>query len=256
MLDHLTRLKFASAYAARHALLSLTVGGLAAMLVFCVWYPMPYRDMMKVGNIFMVILIVDVVCGPLLTLILASPRKSHRERWVDFGLVGLIQVAALAYGLHSVWLARPAVLAFERDRFVVLSANEIEAEQLPKAPEGLRALPFSGVLHVGTRRAASNKEFFESVDTGLAGISPGMRPTWWVPMSTQTDELRERVQPLSELMARRPESAETLRKAAAATSLPTEQLTYLPLTATKTKDWVALLNPSLIVVGYAPVDGF
>ena len=66
----------------------------------------------------------DVVCGPLLTLVLASPRKSRRERWLDFSLIGLIQLAALAYGMHSVWVARPVALVFEVDRLVVVTANE------------------------------------------------------------------------------------------------------------------------------------
>lgn len=253
----MTRLKFASLYATRHALLSLAIGVACAAIVFLVWYPMPYREILGVGYIFMLILLVDVVCGPLMTLILASPRKSKRETIVDFTLIGTIQLAALLYGLHSVWVARPAVLAFERDRLVVLGANEIETEQLDKAPQGLRALPFSGVLKVATRKAASNKEFFESVETGLAGISPGMRPAWWVPMEMQADEMRARAKPLQELIARRPERAAVLKAAASATSLGMDELVYLPLTSSKNREWVAILNASnLEMVSYAPVDGF
>ncbi len=253
----MARLKFASIYAARHGLLSLLVGLLAAAMVFWVWYPPPYRDMLKVGSIFGIILVVDVVCGPLLTFILANPRKSRRERVLDFGLVGLIQILALVYGLHSVWVARPAVLAFERDRLVVLSANEIDTDQLAKAPEGLRALPFSGLLRVGTRRATGNKEFFESLDVGLAGISPGMRPAWWVPIDTQFDEMRAKAKPVGELIARRPESADVLRAALSQTKLAIEHLVYLPLTSNKSVDWVAIMNASTLeLVAYAPVDGF
>lgn len=253
----MTRLKFASLYATRHALLSLAIGVACAAIVFLAWYPMPYREILGVGSIFMLILIVDVVCGPLMTLILASPRKSKRETIFDFTLIGTIQLAALLYGLHSVWVARPAVLAFERDRLVVLGANEIETEQLNKAPQGLRSLPFSGVLKVGTRKAASNKEFFESVETGLAGISPGMRPAWWVPMDMQADEMRARAKPLQELIARLPERAAVLKAAASATSLGLDELLYLPLTSSRNREWVAILNPSnLEMVSYAPVDGF
>ena len=115
------RLHFAARYALRHLLLSLLVALASAAVVFGLWYPAPYRQMLQVGHIYLLVLVVDVVCGPLLTLIVASPRKSRRERWLDFSLIGAIQLAALAYGMYSVWVARPAVLAFESDRLVVVS---------------------------------------------------------------------------------------------------------------------------------------
>ena len=106
------RLHFAARYALRHLLLSLLVALASAAVVFGLWYPAPYRQMLQVGHIYLLVLVVDVVCGPLLTLIVASPRKSRRERWLDFSLIGAIQLAALACGMYSVWVARPAVLAF------------------------------------------------------------------------------------------------------------------------------------------------
>lgn len=116
----------------------------SAAVVFGLWYPAPYRQMLDVGHIYLLVLAVDVVCGPLLTLILASSTKSRRERWLDFSLIGLIQLAALAYGMHSVWVAPPVALVFETDRLVVVTANEVNTDALPKAPAGLRQLPWPG----------------------------------------------------------------------------------------------------------------
>ena len=70
------------------------------------------------------------------------------QRWFNQGL-------ALAYGLHSVWTARPAVLAFEVDRLVMVTANEVDLADLPNAPQGMRHLPAFGVMRAGTRRAAN-----------------------------------------------------------------------------------------------------
>ena len=175
------RLQFAARYALRHLLLSLLVALASAGVVFGLWYPAPYRQMLEVGHIYLIVLAVDVVCGPLLTLVLASPKKSRRERWLDFSLVGAIQLVALAYGMHSVWVARPVVLGVETDRLVVVTANEVQAEALPKAPTGLNRLSWAGVLHVGTRKPVSGTEMMASVELGMAGISPAMRPDWWLP---------------------------------------------------------------------------
>ena len=83
-----TRWCFAARYASRHLLISLLIALASAAVVFGLWYPAPYRAMLGVGAIFGLVLVVDVVCGPLLTGVVASPRKSRRERWLDFSLIG------------------------------------------------------------------------------------------------------------------------------------------------------------------------
>ena len=251
-----TRLIFARRYAGWHLLISLLIALGSAGVVFGCWYPAPYRQLLNVGHIYLVVLAVDVVCGPLLTLILASPKKSRRERWLDFSLVGLIQLAALAYGMHSVWAARPVVLAFETDRLVVVTANEVQTDALAKAPPGLQRLPWAGVLQVGTRKPASSAEMMSSVELGLGGISPGMRPGWWLPWSAAQAGMRERAKPLAELIARRPQATQQLQDAARDAGRAVPELRYLPLVSSKTLDWVALLDEHMNMVGWAPVDGF
>ena len=251
-----TRLRFAFGYALRHLLISVCVALVVALFVFGLLYPPPFSSILGVGGIFFLLLAVDVVCGPLLTLILATPSKSLRERWVDFSLVGLVQVAALLYGLHSLWAARPVVLAFEVDRLVIASANEVQTETLSQAPAELQSLPWWGVLQVGTRKAKDSDEFFESMNLGLGGITPAMRPHWWLPWDGAQVGIQERAKPVAELLARRPQAAPVLQAAMAETGLPVQQLRYLPLTSSKVKDWVALLNAEGQIVGHAPVDGF
>lgn len=253
------RFRFASRCALWHGLVSVAAALLAAALVFGLFYSWPYRAMLGVGSIFGLLLAIDVVCGPLLTLVLANPAKSRREHLLDFGLVGAIQIAALVYGLHSVWLARPVVLAFERDRLVVVTANEIDTDALPQvspALPALRTLPWWGVARVATRYPADSTEYFASMNLGMAGISPAMRPGWWLPWGSAQSEMAQRTRPLLELLERRPEAAADVRAAAQGAALDTGQLRYLPLTSSKTRDWIVLLNSQLEPVGFAPVDGF
>ena len=94
------------------------------------------------------------------------------------------------------------------------------------------------------------------LDHALAGISPAMRPDWWLPWTEVREDMRSRAKPLSELIARRPEAAALLQAAAKAAGHAVKDLTYLPLVSSKTLDWVALLDADLNIVGHAPVDGF
>ena len=251
-----SRLHFAGRYASRHLLISALVALASAIVVFGLWYAAPYRQLLDVGPIYLLVLLVDVVCGPLLTLMLASPRKSRRERWLDFSLIGLIQLAALAYGVHSVWAARPVALVFEVDRLSVVTANEVLEDQLPKAAPGFRQLPMAGVLKAGTRKPADNAEMLRSLDLSLAGVPMAAQPDWWQPWADSLPAMRQRAKPLADLIERRPVDAAKLQEAAESAGHAIGDLRYLPLVSSKTLDWVALLDAQMNMVGWAPVDGF
>ena len=121
----------ASAY---HLLGSLLVAACAAVLVFRVWYPYPYGQLAGGRELFLLVVAVDVVSGPLLTMVLYNPAKPRAELCRDLGLVVLIQLAALGYGLHVVWQARPLYLVQEVDRFKVLSMPDLDMAEQRKLP--------------------------------------------------------------------------------------------------------------------------
>ena len=256
-LAKMARLRFASRWALGHFLVSGLVVALAAILVFFAWYPAPWRQMLGVASIFGIVVVVDLVCGPLLTFVLASPKKSRRERWVDLTLVAFLQVSALTYGLWSVYGARPVVLAFEVDRLFVVTANEVQRELLTQAPRQLQSLPWVGVLQVGLRESTSPQEYLNSVEQSINGISQAMRPNWWSSYDDKVKAaLRQKVKPLAKLIEKRPYHADELREAASRTGQSVNVLSYLPLTSSKDMAWVALIDGAGEMVGYAPVDGF
>ncbi len=252
----MTRFQFARRYALRHLLVSIVIAGVSAAFVFGLLYPPPLQAMLGVGLIYLLLLTVDVVCGPLLTLLLANPKKSIRLLWLDLGVIGLVQVLALLYGLHTVWVGRPVVLAFEVDRLVVVTANEIAPEELARAAPDRQHLPWWGLWQFNTREAKTMDESFETFTLGMSGISPAMRPGWWLPWETGLEGMARQAKPVEALLARRPQDAAVLQAAIKASGLPANELRYLPLTCTRTKDWVALLDAQFNMVGYAPIDGF
>jgi hypothetical protein len=250
------RLKFAVGWALRHLLVSAIVVLGAAALVFGLLYPAPWRSILGIGGIFGLVVLVDLVCGPLLTLVLASPHKSRRERWLDLSLVASLQLLALGYGLGSVYSARPVALVFEVDRMVLVTANEVQVERLESAPEGMRQLRRVGLHFAGTRSASSSQEYLRSLEQSLGGVSPAMRPDWWTPFDETRSKVLIRAKPLSVLMAKRPEQLKVLTAAASKTRIEFAELRYLPLTSSKSTDWTALISPAGDVVGFAHVDSF
>lgn len=120
----------ALAATAIHLLLSAAVALVCAVVVFALWYPPPFDELAKGRQLFLLVVAVDVVCGPLLTLIVFNPRKPRAELRRDLSVVVALQLAALTYGLVNVANARPIWLAFEGDRFRVVSVPDVNRRQL------------------------------------------------------------------------------------------------------------------------------
>lgn len=251
-----TRVRFATSWALRHLAASAAVACLAALVVFCWWYATPWRQLLGAGSIFGLIVAVDVVAGPLLTAVLASPRKSHRERWVDLTLIASIQLAALVYGMWSVYSARPVILAFEVDRLVVITANEVQMDQLSDALPEFQRLSWKGPQMASLRKARSPDEFLQSVEQSIQGTTQAMRPGWWRPYEEAVPAVLKRAGTLQSLIERSPADRGVLEDAASRSGYPVANLRYLPLTSSKADDWVALVSEAGGVVGYANVDGF
>lgn len=251
------RLRAAGKVFAIHLCLSALIALITAAVVLGFWFPFPHRHLADGQRLFWVMVGVDVVCGPLLTLVLFNPAKSRRELRLDLSLVAVIQLAALAYGLYSISLARPVIQAFETDRFAVVSAAEIDPGQLPQAPPAWRTLPWNGPRLIGTR-PARNDEMLLDIDLSLQGIGPGARPSWWQPYEQSIPAVQRRMKKLADLRSARPAAGQALiDQAVRQTGQPLEALFYLPLTSRKKlDDWIVLLDAQANIAGYAPVSGF
>ena len=241
-----------------HFAVSCAIAFAVGWIVFSYWIPAPYQGLVQAPQLFVILLAVDVICGPLLTAILASPDKSRKELCLDFGLVALVQLLALAYGMQTIASARPVAVVFEVDRFAVVVASQINAEELAQAPLDFQQLPWKGPRLLGTRGPFDSDEKLRSIELSIQGIEPSARPAWWQSFDLNRPQVIQRMQPLQALRQRTPEEKiqlidATLQKL----QLPVEQTFYLPLVSSHQLDsWIVLLDAQANIVGHVAVDGF
>ena len=114
-----------------HLLISLVVVGSVAAYIIYFWYPPALMHMAKADRLLMLIGGVDLVVGPLLTLIVYKAGKKHLK--LDLAVIAIIQFSFLAYGLYTTWNSRPVFLVAVPDRFELVFANEITAKKLSEA---------------------------------------------------------------------------------------------------------------------------
>lgn len=241
--------------AAYHLCATVLVATAAAGLVFLLWYPMPYREISGGRELFLLLVAVDVVVGPLVTLAVFDTRKPRLELARDLAVIALLQIAALAYGLNAVADARPAVVALEGSRLRVVRAIDLDQHDLAKAPAELRSLPLTGPTFVATR-APTADEKLEAIERGLSGQDIGMRPEFWLPESDTSNAYASAAKPLAGLTRQHPDQAPAIERAVAATGRTPIQLGYLPILARRT-NWTALIDlKSGAIAGYVAIDGF
>ncbi len=242
-----------------HLLVSLLVAALLAMLVFGLWYPHPYRELVGGTELFLLVMGVDVACGPLLTSVLYNPAKPRKELFTDLSLVILIQLAALGYGVYTVVQARPVYAVFEVDRFRVVTAADVDSEDWAKAKAPWNAPPYGAPKFIAVREPANSDEKLQSIELAMGGKDVSLRPDFWKAWDVQTPGLiLQRAKSLPDLRKKLPEHQQAVLDAAVARSgLPAERLRSLPITSFKAVDWTALIDSQTAMpVGYAPVDGF
>ncbi len=240
--------------AAIHLGLSLTIAALAAILMFLVWYPGAFRDLAGGRNLFLVLTSVDVVLGPLLTLAVFDRCKSRRHLRIDLALIGALQLAALLYGLHTVFIVRPVAMIFEVDRMRLVVANDVAVDELPGAPPAYRSLPITGPWMLGTRRPREGTEHADALMQGLAGKDIGVRPTFWQPYDEAKPQALERSRPIAVLLEHYADQAGEIRQELTAMKADITTSRFLPVMARG--DWVAILDGSGNVLGYLSFDGF
>lgn len=238
-----------------HLAISLAVAALAALLVFLVWYPYPYREISGGSELFLLVVAVDVVMGPLLTLAVFNTKKPRNELRRDLAVIGLLQLAALVYGLWTVAVARPVHLVFELDRYRVVHAIDIEPALLKQAPPALQQLPLTGPTLLSVRGFKDSKESFDATMAALQGLDIGARPDFWQDYGNAKLQVIGAAKPVAELKARFPARAPEIDGVLKSIP-PNTPVGYLPLVSRSTF-WTVLVNTNTAeVLGFVPLDPY
>ena len=239
-----------------HFGISFAIALVAALLVFSVWYPYPYRDISGGRELFFILVVVDVVLGPLITLVVYNLAKPRKELVRDLAMVALIQFCALGYGMWTVSVARPVHLVFEYRYFRVVHAVDVPIELLGVAPPGINSLPVKGPTLLSLREFSNDKEKMDATMAALQGIPLAARPDLWQPYAAAVPEILKAARPVALLKDRFSAQAAEIDAAIARTGRKTESVVFVPMVARKAL-WTVLLDAkSAEVLGYMPLDSF
>jgi hypothetical protein len=181
-----------------HLGVSGVIALLALLLVFKLWYPTPLHTAVGVTHIFLLLLLVDVILGPLLTLLVYKVGKKTLA--LDLAVIALLQLSALGYGLWTVAEGRPAWLVFNTDRFDLVRALDIDTRKLDEASPEYRQPSWFGPRWVTALPPLNSDERNELVFESVQGGSDlPQRPSLYKPLADSRAAIKARLHSLDEL---------------------------------------------------------
>ncbi len=109
-----------------HLGISLAIFAVLASLVVFVWYPDFFFTTDGGWQGIRIIVLVDLVLGPLLTLVVFNRNKPRAELRRDLAMIGTFQLACLTAGTYVVWSERPLALVYVDGAFYSMSADSYQ----------------------------------------------------------------------------------------------------------------------------------
>lgn len=163
-----------------HLSLSLIIFAVALYLIVAIWYPGLLFTVDGGWQGVRIMVGVDLVLGPLLTLIVFNPGKPRREIATDLGLIALIQMAALCWGFWAVNHVKPLALSYHSG--IVQSVIKEDIGPQEATAEDIRAFGNYPAL-VYARQPTTDEEKKGAVTFELvAGITPDKLVFLWEPL--------------------------------------------------------------------------
>ena len=236
-----------------HLAISAVIGVGVVALMLALWYPQHYFAAMGGDTLILLLIGVDVVIGPLITLIVYDPKKKSLR--FDLAVIALLQLAALAYGCSVMLNARPVFNVFVVDRFEVIAANAVDEESREKAAPPFRSLSLTGPKLVGAKEPSDPKRMSDIVISAVGGgLDLANLPDLFVPYEEVEASAGRAAKPLAELAKRQPQDASIIRSFISESGRPEDAIGYLPMKA-RNKDMAVVVDKKTgDVLGIVPVN--
>lgn len=237
-----------------HLLISSAIAILAGGLLFGVWYPHTFAEISGGRLLFLTLLSVDVVLGPVMTWTVSSSKKTRGHLWIDWSVIGSLQTLALAYGLHTAWIARPLHVVFEFDRFRVVHASEVIGDDASGQMREKDDAELGPTL-LAVRSFRSAGEQLEMTAAAFGGAQLAFRSELWQPFEDATGRVVAAAQPMASLEARFGHLP-AMRAAIDRATRDGHRLAWLPMLSRQSA-WTVLLDAqSGRPLAYLAIDNF
>lgn len=183
-------------YFRKHLLGSLCIGITALIIIYLLWYPAPLATATGANKLILMLIIIDMIIGPLLGLIVYKEAKKSLK--FDLACIVVLQLSAFVYGVWHIADGRPAWVVFNADRFELVRNNEVihDEEVKPQYQSAAWTGPQFVAIQAAENTQKKNDDLFIEV---MSGVKLSQFNARYVELGQLKPQIRRSAQPLTQL---------------------------------------------------------
>ena len=243
-----TQIKFRLKLFSGHLLASALVLGTVVGGMYLGWYRWPGWYLADATQATRVMIGVDLVVGPLLTLVIASATKPFRVLARDISVIAFVQLIALGYGAYFLWNGRPLYYAFSEDVLQLVQAYDISSTEaaLGRAKNPELAPHWYSLPRWIWAPLPEGDEGSKIVQAAISGGDDVISlPTHYRPWEDARAPLRGQLKKLDDIKYFSGNEKKTLRQRMEAQGLPADQANAMALTG-RSRPLLVVLDPNTL----------
>lgn len=230
-----------------HLAISAVIFAVALYLIACVWYPDPLFSIAGGWQGVRIMLFVDMVLGPLLTLMVFDPSKGWSRLRFDLMCIAMAQGAALAWGFMAVHDQRPLAMVHWKGEFNVVIAEDYDQQRV--TPD---ALDRFGDLRPARLTAVPPRSQEEAAGATAYQMMEGLMP-WHLdflhePLIAHWEEIKQKSRQVAGHLQQHPQTEAALATIEKKSGLGRDQLIYFPVNA-RYGEALLVFNPEGEILG-------
>lgn len=173
-----------------HLACSAIIAGCVFGVLYGLWYPPPLFSVAGGKSLFLLLVSCDVLLGPILTLIVFNVSKRRSQLFRDVGLIVLVQISALLYGTHTMYVARPVYIVYNVGQFNAVQDSMLDRSAYQKMPRSVPGVSWSGPKWIGAILPADNDERTAVMfSSAFGGPDIYQMPQYFVPYNRVKTEI-------------------------------------------------------------------
>jgi hypothetical protein len=168
-----------------HLVLSAVIISALVSLIIIYWFPSPFLGVTNFKDIALILILIDLVLGPLLTFIVFNPNKKSLK--FDLSVIVSIQFIALSYGLYMLYLSHPLYITYYENSFNIVTAKQANPEKANHTDLKISKLSSPIFAYLDITDDATKDQLFKDMVDGDADIEA--RTEYYKPYKNHLDTI-------------------------------------------------------------------
>lgn len=185
----------------KYVLLHFSFSVLIAMhimyLIFFIWYPQSLSNATGVKQIIYIMVIADVILGPILSWIIYKENKKTLK--LELAIIIMIQIIALGYGLYTLAQARPAWIVYYKDGFELVQNNQIYIKYKNDISKKYEKISLFGPKYVAVSNPTSYEQKNHDIFLEMNGISVAQVPMRYAELELSSKDMQQYARNIKDL---------------------------------------------------------